>query len=452
MMNDTCRSLIFLAAISLGVAAVLLTGAPSASAEPIEEAAPIDGADVPVLAEPHLSELVHSLTGVPLFPHRLVAGFQAEGDLPDDCMLRRSDDGGETWRTLSPLPRPAWLNTEECQSPLAMYARGGGRLHVAYTLGRAYSESRNVLFTTSEDGGMTWRTPRVVLRANRRYATQLLGIATPLRQRDATRVYILMSKVFGTATGSLTEILFTGSADRGRTWSTPIVVAEADERPPVYATISGPRIVGGPGGEVLVAWYSDLAGQRQIEVRRSGDYGATFGPAITALQAHVPNWGEGPEVRIGPAGIAHLVFRGFDPGGIGYIWSRPPYDTWSTPVPVNDGPAGSTVEEPSIAIQPCGTTSILHAIWSDSRETPPGNDEEHRVWNLYYARKIALPGEPWSASLRVSDVSSPGYGPSVNAIAATRDGAFAVWWQVPPQQIGREDALGSPISAGVSCP
>jgi hypothetical protein len=170
-----------------------------------------------------------------------------------------------------------------------------------------------------------------------------------------------------------------------------------------------------------------------IKVRRSVDHGATFGPPAVAASAQGCGEHLGfADVKIGDKGVAYILYsrddrRGGDVSNIEYAWSPPPYVAWSAPVIINDDGGTGVQNGPSLAVQTCGKTTVLHTVWSDERLTPPGSPD-HRQ-NVFYSTKAAKDGTVWSKNLRVSnkpviDQFSSGISPDV---VVAKGNAFAAW-------------------------
>jgi hypothetical protein len=218
--------------------------------------------------------------------------------------------------------------------------------------------------------------------------------------------------------------------------------------------VVGTSIAGGLTSGVLVAWTekNDDEGTTAVKMLSSKDHGATFGAAVKA--GTFASF-EAPDIKIGPGGVAHIVY-GLDTGhgsDVGYVWSGSPYTAWSKPVTVNDGPP--QIGQPLIITQTCGTSTVLHVVWNDTRLSPAKSPGTYH--DVFYTRKLARRGVEWSKSTRVSgrsSVYSPYYRMSPQ-VAVSRDRLFATWTDrrdnADPNS-DEADLYGSGILSGVTCP
>lgn len=111
-------------------------------------------------------------------------------------------------------------------------------------------------------------------------------------------------EVLVVATGTPTQVLLSASRDRGRTWSTPIAIADRECKP---NTCTAPMLAVGRG--LLYVAYSSEAG---IRVHASRDGGASFGPPITAMP------GARGSLAVAGDGTLHVVaLRGSPLGSYG---------------------------------------------------------------------------------------------------------------------------------------
>lgn len=124
--------------------------------------------------------------------------------------------------------------------------------------------------------------------------------------------------------------------------------------------------------------------------------------------------------------------------------SRAPYRTWTRPVTLSGAISGHRYHAPALAIdRECGPTSILNASWLDDRT------------NVFYTRRVALPGYAAAPSIRVSNPSrAVGEQPAFSGLAAAAGGAFAIWTDrrpvADPNDYGT-NVYGTRIDSGVDC-
>lgn len=378
----------------------------------------------------------------PADPRHLAVGIGFLGH--DQCYVKHSVDGGKTW-SLVQLPKLASRSADlycRWSAPAVTFAADGSRLYAAYVpTGATSFLTGPILLSISLDQGASWSAPTV----------------TPLDQGDVDDVVISLAaapegrRLYLAATATTAEhrvqsLQFTSSGDQGKAWTAPLTIATDDP----YDSISlrGFSLAAGSKGSVLIAYgWSEYYPEPSFTVRiaRSADQGATFATG-TAAQNGVLQLST-PDIRIGPAGTAHLVYtRGPDypPGdeAVLYRYSSPPYATWSaTAVRLDHGDSGVIRSSAHIAAGPCGKTSVLHATWLENPASGGGGA-------VLYTRKLAQTGHVWSRPLPVGAAAAA---LDRNSIAAAGPGAFAVW-QTVPAAADNWTIVGSRINAGIACP
>lgn len=350
-----------------------------------------------------------------------VAVFEARGS----CWVRTSSNAGRTWAPSKRLPMPA--GAEVCGVPAVLWAPDGKRVYATYSYwvekGLGFTKETGAVVSHSEDAGTTWSSPRVALRDRDDFARIVsIKLASPNQEKDANWVYLVAH-----LPGYPDAIRFRRSSDRGQSWSSGQTLLRIPNS--VVADAYSPSIAGGPDGELIAVWAlqsCDTACSFQVRVRRSGDYGASFGvdvPVASNNDQHV-------SAAIGLGGTAHIVYNVNDVGasGIYYTYStKPPYSSWSAPIALNDDDTGNFYYAPSLTVSACGRDrSALSVVWLDDRV---GLGK----YNAYYTRAVARTGELWSANLRISEKSVRPtfdiYGFYLASGVAVVDNAVAVWGQ-----------------------
>jgi hypothetical protein len=421
-------------------------GAPTATgpAGEISVQPPRDLRDIALAAKPRLSERRPSVAANPADPRRLTISFAAGGGR---CVVRRSSDAGRTWSAPVVLPQPVGSSASCYYADLA-YAPDGARLFAAYTASAAL-----LVASRSDDDGKTWRSPTIVGEGGTDGPYFLLpNLATPLQAGNRDVVYLTANARYNEPGLS---VVFARSTDGGESWGGHKWIASGDG----VDTVVGGRVAGGNGGEVLISWYETYL--EGLSVMRSPDYGENFDPPVRVATDYA---GYASDVAVGRAGVAHLVYerRSRQPlkdfGDIGYTWSPPPYTTWAAPVTISDTARPRQQSEPSLAVKPCGSGSLLHVIWRDSRLSPVA--DPRRLSDIYYARKLARPGALWSSNVRISDQSSLDDGAYYYIgrqpeIAGGTGRVFAVWTDRRDKTSSaytETDVYGSGILSGITCP
>jgi hypothetical protein len=382
----------------------------------------------------------------PKNPNVYIATFANQGA----CWVRTSFNAGRTWAAAKKLPM---TGKPDCSISSVFWAPDGTRVYAAYSYRSSlvddfdfvYNKETGVLFSSSTDGGLSWSNPSIAAKYTEAYdSIASFRIAAPLTAGDARWVYILIT--WSPYDDDIISIA--RSADRGRSWFPQRNLEGIDN---VMGT-SGSSIAAGRGGEVLIAWrfwYCDRLCEDEIQIRRSNDHGASF--QRYTIAPHVA--GE-TALAFGIGGTAHLVYSVFQADGpvekgIYYTYStKAPYTSWSAPRTLNDELSGNNYHAPALTVSRCGEdTSVLHAAWLDDRAGVG-------KFNVYYTRKVAKTGKPWSPNLRVSPTSPvifddfPAFIPTIAAGSGT---ALGVWgqrrWNTPPRPV-----WASRIAPGVSCP
>jgi hypothetical protein len=158
-----------------------------------------------------------------------------------------SGDDGRTWRWLAGIPARPGDDPAQYHELHAVDA-GAGRL-VVHIRNHNAPNANETLQTESSDGGKTWTTPRAI---------GVWGLPSHLlRLRDNRLVmtYGHRRAPFG--------IQARASADRGRTWSDPILVTTDGAN----GDLGYPSTVELPGGELFTVWYEKLSASPHAVLR-----------------------------------------------------------------------------------------------------------------------------------------------------------------------------------------
>lgn len=177
------------------------------------------------------------------------------------CHLATTQDGGVTWQSLPPLPRPPGR-----QASPALVAAGNGRFHYLSVYPALFGFHQLRLETADlSSGSLVW--VRNLVLPGGHTAILYPDLAC---DRGTGAVHVTYSHYDDIENGlaSPSRIRYLRSTDGGDTWSTPVVLSsERSDRS---------RVALGPDGEVYVAWVDAEA--EQVRLRRSDDGGLTFGP------------------------------------------------------------------------------------------------------------------------------------------------------------------------------
>jgi hypothetical protein len=456
--------------------------------------------DVAIANDPSVLEIRPSLVTSPRRQDVVVMAYAGSGfsSAPGlRCFVSASFDRGQRWSESLRLPMIS--PTSECGAPALAYSPDGKYLYAAYqdqrstttfltedgSIVRSESDT-DIVVTRSSDEGRTWTKPVLGLDGA---AGSMTYRCTPAYPNGCVAIDWTAGSSFerpslaagadGCAESSVyvaatqfpendlaappTTIVVARSLNRGTTWGSPRALDAGQAGSPAVIT-QGPRVATGPRGEVLVAWYhSGIDGPRfgvfEIRVRRSGNGGATWDPIVAAAAGELETafslgsrpykrWWTTmfPAVVIDRDGRAHVVYTQ-DPepladtaeeGDIRYVSSPcPPYTSWSLPADVNDDGLGRAQGFASLATRRHGHTTIVEAVWEDTRLAPdsvPGLTASQArlfLYDVFHARLTPALGPEWSANRRVSDVSSVQNAANTNdrtALTSNDSGlVFAVW-------------------------
>jgi hypothetical protein len=226
------------------------------------------------------------------------------------------------------------------------------------------------------------------------------------------------------------EIGYARSTDHGATWTTPVAVHDPVDCPPGTAfCLDKPMVAAGPlpaagrkakaTGAAVRVFYA--AGDTGLRMRTSTDGGASFGPAVAAID------GAYGDVAIDARGAVHLVAAAATPAGAA-AWGSPANAiryarsndgvAFTPPVTVS-GPGESIpfyFVNPSVVADPLGRR--IHVAYAAG--TPDGR------WNIVLASS-ADGGATWRRQ-RVAGTDPPCANHAVPELAMRQSGKLALTW------------------------
>src|SRR5439155_16036687 len=105
-------------------------------------------------------------------------------------------------------------------------------------------------------------------------------------------LYVTYSNFIG---GVNSQIELIRSTDNGLTWSAPLVLSS----PAGFGKVQGSRPIVGPAGELYVVWYEYGSPLSHVRVRRSDNFGVSFGPEQTVTDFYENSYSGAPGYRRG---------------------------------------------------------------------------------------------------------------------------------------------------------
>lgn len=411
--------------------------------------------DKPIGIHPTKHENEPTVVANPKNRTKLVAGshyFGLPAPTTNVCVVYTSSDGGQTWS--APMPLPFMTPASSHSDPVLAYSPDGDRVYYACMDIKPGLDYDIVVFY-SDDDGQTWTGPIVALDGQPgQFVYDKPWIGTHNDDDEDDWVYVTATQ-FDLTGSNPDHIAFARSGNKGQTWSGPTLLDAA-----VFPiVVQGSRPIGGKDDDVLVAWYhsgSDgwLNGSFEIRVRHSPNHGASWGPIVTAVvdQYELPFWlgpfagyhrwwgGMFPDVEIDNHNRAHIVYT-HDPvenlpypfavsltpedGDIRYITSAgPPYNSWSSPITLNDDGLERAQGYPAMETMRVGKGTTVHVIWEDHRLSTTDN----LYYDMFGDAKLGIFG--WLGNFRFTDFSSINdwiFIGDYNDITASGGLVFAVW-------------------------
>lgn len=209
------------------------------------------------------------------------------------------------------------------------------------------------------------------------------------------------------------------STDGGFNWSAPLTISPANQ-----GEVQGAWPAVAPNGDVFVSWLRTLNNQVSIDVTRStnggGAYTQVTSPLVNAVSprnaAATANcfpynalngnirYFAFPQLAIDHNNALHVVYSydpdGFNVGDVVNVYYRRSTNSgasWGAEVRLNDD--ATTRDQFSPTIQVSGST--VTTSWYDRRLDP------NNLLLDYYRRTSTDGGTTWTASERITDVSSP---------------------------------------------
>ncbi|GEM_PF-3201517 len=388
------------------------------------------------------ASFTQSETDILAFGNNIVIGFNDGGSYNGSnnqfTGWSYSTDGGGTFTDGGTLPTST---VGDAGDPVLARNETTGRIYFS-TLG--FSGSGTIQMWRSDDNGVTWMAP-VNATPGGSSEDKQWHVVDNFPGTGNGNVYMI-SRSFGAPSG----IYVFRSTDHGATFGPSGGVN-------IVSGMQGAYVVVGTDHSVYAFWFDGTADQ--IRVRKSTDFGATFGAAVTVVSGLVGGTngdlsltglrqGVGtfssfrsnqfPHVSLNPvSGHLYVVYNndgaGADKADVHITTSTDGGATWSSPTKVNDDATTTDQWQPTIAVTPDG--GRLGVFYYSRQEDPDSNNEFK-----YYGRIASISGSTltFATSFAISDVPSlPEFGRDsfVNSVymgdyshaVATADAFHVVW-------------------------
>jgi hypothetical protein len=328
----------------------------------------------------------------PRDPNNIVGVWQQDrwsnGGAPA-MLTGASFDGGRTWtRSMAAFSRCAGGNPANgadyprSSDPWVSFAPDGTVHQAAIAFGGAVhapGSTSAVLASRSTDGGLTWSAPAVLISDTSAFFNDKDSISAD--PTDASLVYAVWDRL----TPDRGPSTFARSTDSGSSWEP----ARTIYAPGTGNTTLNNQIVVLPDGTLIDFFTLFVANQADLvslQLVRSADKGVTWSAPImisSVLSAGTADPQTGAPVRdgsalgsiaAGPHGELAVTWQDarFSTGphdGIAFSRSLDGGLTWSTPVGINAVP-GVPAFEPSIAIRSDGTMGISYYDFRNNTASP----------------------------------------------------------------------------------
>jgi hypothetical protein len=177
----------------------------------------------------------------------------------NEILLRRSTDGGATWKQF------VNLSNNPGHSEFSHIAVSGSNVYVVWWQTSADQKSSDIFLVRSTDKGATWK-PKVNLSSNPGHSS------FPEIAVSGSNVYVVWTQ--SNKAGNSDDVFFMRSTDGGATWGSKVNISN-DEATGTYA----PEIAVS-GTNIYVVWAGLVRQDEGTDIlfRRSADNGATWKP------------------------------------------------------------------------------------------------------------------------------------------------------------------------------
>jgi hypothetical protein len=290
----------------------------------------------------------------------------------------------------------------------------------------------NTGWTTSRDGGRTWRSGTLpALTVNSRPAGRWLRASDPVVAYDsAHRTWLIASLAL--SAGQAAAVVVSRSPD-GIAWSAPVTVIEAPWQPNLLLDkewIVCDNGTASPHRGSCYVTYSDFRTLR-LEFQASRDGGLTWEPQVSAPEnagrkSIVGRWAPAPQPVVRPNG--HLVVPYYDEDRVASVRSTDGGRSFQAPVAISPTAFKPT---PGLRAPPLPSAEVdragnVYVVWPDCTGTPSCASNDLRLSRsadgVTWSRATRIPARPRGSS---GDYVLPGIGADTS-----RTGRIAVAYYV----------------------
>jgi hypothetical protein len=220
------------------------------------------------------SALVRTSDGALVMASFIHSSFPSATEPHDAISVSRSSDGGATWEHVSNVP--SFVTYGAWGFDLAVDEKD--RLYLTWVASVYDAESRRVfkaiMFSRSADRGKTWT---AAVRVSDPQSGQRMNPTLAVSGNDSYIAWLEAGRGAGASALGLQDVYFDSSRDRGATWSSDICLEKDLDKKD--SSSSAPSLRVGSDGTVYCAYFSIRKYEKKkggFWIARSADRGATF--------------------------------------------------------------------------------------------------------------------------------------------------------------------------------